>query len=175
MSTETIQVNGTTTPDNWALAAGASKQAAVNAPDDDAGSYISSGVTINTEQGFTLSPAALVVGDTITQIDIVARGRRPGGGANANFVVGYRFAIQGGGTETGESGTLTTTTTWTDFSHSATGLSALFGGSLVLYVKNTQSRDAWITSLYCTVTYTPAGATAQPVPTIHQFRLRSNP
>ena len=175
MSTETIQVSGTTSPDNWSLAAGASKQAAVNQPDDDATSYLSSGVTSNTEQHFTLSPAALAIGDTITQIDIYARGRRPGAGANANFVVGYSLALQGGGTATGESGTLTTTNTWTDFSYSDTGLSALFGGSLTLYVKNTQARDAWITTLYCTITYTPGGATAQPVRTIHQFRLRGNP
>jgi len=172
MSTETIQTNGTTTPNDWSLAAGASKQAAVNQPDDDAASYISSGTTINTEQWFSLSPAALALGDTITQIDITARGRRPGAGSNANFVVGYRFDLQGGGSATGESGTLVTTATWTDFSYSATSLSALFGGSLALYAKNTQGRDAWITTLYCTVTYTPAGTTAQSVRTMHQFRLR---
>ncbi len=171
MSIETIQANGTSSPDDWTLAAGASKPAAVNQPDDDAASYVSSGMITNTEQQFTLSPAALAVGDTVTQIDIVARGRRPGASSNANFVVGYQFALQGGGNQTGESGTHSTTATWTDFSYSATGLSALFGGSLVLYVKNTQARDAWITTLYCTITYTPGGG-GQPARTVHQFRLR---
>ena len=171
MSTEILQVSGTTSPNDWALAAGASKEAAVNTPDDDATSYISSGATINTSQTFTLSPAALAVGDTVSQIDIVARGRRPGAGSNANFVVGYAFAIQGGGNQTGESGTLTTTATWTDFSYGDSGLSAVFGGSLTLYVRNTQARDAWITTLYCTITYTPAGG-GQPVRTMHQFKLR---
>jgi hypothetical protein len=171
MSTETIQSTGTTAPNDWTLAAGASKPAAVNQPDDDASSYISSGTTINLVQTFTLSPAALAVGDTVTQIDIVARGRRPGTGSNANFVVGYSFAVQGGGTTNGESGTLTTTANWTDFSYSVSGLSFVFGGSLQLYVKNTQARDAWITTLYCTITYTPAGG--QPPRTAHQFALRS--
>lgn len=171
MSTEILQVSGTIAPSDWALAVGASKQAAVNQPDDDASSYISSGATANTTQTFTLSPAVLAVGDTITQIDIVARGRRPGAGSNANFVTGYSFALQGGGTQGGESGTLTTTATWTDFNYSDSGLSAVFGGNLTLYVKNTQARDAWITTLYCTITYTPAGG-SQPARTMHQFKLR---
>ncbi len=172
MSTETIQVSGTTTPNDWSLAAGASKAAAVNQPDDDVTSSINSGTTINTTQTFTLSPAALAGGDTVTQIDIVARGRRPGAGSNANFVVGYAFALQGGGAVTGESGPFTTTATWTDFTYSEGGLSAVFGGSLTLYVKNTQAREVWITTLYCTVTYTPAGGAGQPARTMHQFKLR---
>ena len=77
MATTTAEVNGTTSPDNWTLAAGASKQAAVNSPDDDAASYIDSSNTSGTIQTFTVTPA-LNQGDTITQIDITVRAKRGG-------------------------------------------------------------------------------------------------
>lgn len=173
MATETIQAAGTTTPNDWTLIAGASKQAAVNQPDDDATTYISSGTTTNTIQWFTLTPTTLANGDTVSQVDVYVRARRPGAGSNAAFVVGYAFDISGGGATTGESTTYTSTATWTDFGpFSDTGLSIVFGGNLTLYVKNTQAREAWVTTLYAIITYTAGGGSAQPPRTMHQFRLR---
>ena len=57
MAVITAEVNGTTTPDDWTLAAGVSKQAAVNSPDDDTASYIDSTNTSGTIQTFTVAPA----------------------------------------------------------------------------------------------------------------------
>lgn len=172
MSTETVQATGTTTPNNWTLGAGASKQAAVNTPDDDATSYVNSGATINTVQTFTLSPAALTAGDTVTQMAVNVRYKR-GGASNVDFVAGYSFTPSGGGTQTGESGTLTGTTSWQSSTYTHSGLSVVWGSGLTLYCKNTQARDCQISTLDVTITYTAgSGGGTQPPRTMHQFRLR---
>ena len=77
MAVTTAEVNGTTTPNDWILSTGVSKESAVNSPDDDATSYIDSSNTSGTIQTFTVTPA-LNQGDTITQIDITARAKRGG-------------------------------------------------------------------------------------------------
>ena len=167
MTTITVQMAGTTSPDNWELVAGASKQAAVNQPDDDTTSYIRSGTTIDTHQTFTCSPA-LVAGDTITAITIYARCRR-GGASDANFRVGYAFTPSGGGSQTAESAGLTGTTNFADFNFSATGLSAVWGSGLTFWIRNTQARQVHCTTLYAEIVYTPA-PTGDGQPTVARTR-----
>ncbi|MEZ4541961.1 MAG: hypothetical protein R3C43_18460 [Chloroflexota bacterium] len=174
MSTTTTQVNGTTTPNDWTLSAGASKQVAVNQPDDDDTTYIDSGSSSNTVQTFTLSPS-LSTGDTITEIVIHARVKRTGG-SNANHVFGYSFTPQGGGTQTSESGNNTATNTWADESYAHSGLSVLWGSDLTIYIKNTQARPMALTTFYVVITYTPGGGgSTQPPRTMHQMQMRINP
>ena len=153
MATTTAEVNGTTTPNDWTLTAGVSKQAAVSSPDDDAASYIDSSNTSGTVQAFTVTPA-LNQGDTIAQIDINVRAKR-GGTLDANYVVGYSFTPQGGGTQSGQSATLTAGTNWTSPTFTDTGLSVPWGSNLAINVRNTQGRRVLVTTLTITITYTP--------------------
>ncbi len=170
MATITPTPTGVTSPDNWALTAGASKAAAVAAPDDDDTSYLSSGATTNTIQTFTFSPG-LFTGDTVTQFAITVRTNRSSN--NVNFVVGYSFDKDGGGTQSGESGTLVAVAGWNNDTYTHSGLSAVWGSNLTVYIKNTQNRDMKLTTLTVTITYTPGGGgSTQPVRTMHQFRLR---
>ena len=153
MAVTTAEVNGTTTPDDWTLAAGASKQAAVTSPDDDTASYIDSTNTSGTIQTFTVAPA-LNQGDTITQIDINIRAKR-GGTLDANYVIGYSFTPQGGGTQSGQSSTFTANTNWNSNTFTDPALSALWGSNLTVNVRNTQGRRVLVTTLNLTITYTP--------------------
>jgi hypothetical protein len=172
MATETVQASGTTTPNNWTLGAGASKQAAVNAPDDDDTSYVNSGTTINTVQTFTCSPSSIQVGDTITQIDINIRYIRDHI-SNVTFVVGYSFTPNGGGTQTNESTAFTATTSYQSSTYSDTGLSVVWGSGLTIYAKNTQARNLRISTLEIVLTYTPGGGgSSQTTRSMHQFRQR---
>lgn len=162
MATTTLSPDGVTTPDDWTLAVGASKVAAVASPDDDATSYINSGTTINTVQTFTVTPTGIAVGDTITQIDITHRHRRNFSGSNVNHVTGYSFTPQGGGTQSGESGTFVSGG-WTTDTYTHAGLSVLWGSGLILYIKNTQARDMYLSTISVTITYTPGAVSGQPM------------
>ena len=161
MATTTAAASGVTAPDDWTLTAGASKVVAVAQPDDDATSYISSGATINTVQTFTVTPS-LSTGDTVTQIDIDIRAKR-GGASNGAFVVGYAFTPNGGGSQTGTSGTLTSLVGWGDFAYQHAGLSAVWGSGLTIFCQNTQARDVQISTMDITITYTPGATTSIPV------------
>ena len=172
MATLTAQVAATTTPSDWNLAAGASKVAAVTQPDDDLTTYLNSTTTNNTVQTFTVTPA-LSVGDTITQIVLTARLSRDT--QNTNVTIGYSFTPNGGGTQTGTSGTIQAVNTWTDYTYTHSGLSVVWGSAMTIFIQNTQARDARITSFYVTITYTPAaGGSGQPPRTLHQVRMRIN-
>lgn len=161
MATTTASPDGTTSPDNWTLAAGASKVAAVALPDDDITTYLNSTTTINTVQTFTVSPA-LTVGDTITEITLTARLSRDT--QNTNVTIGYSFTPNGGGTQTGTSGTIQATVTWTDYTYTHSGLSVVWGSAMTIFIQNIQARDARLTSFYVTITYTPgAGGGGQPM------------
>ena len=155
MATTTAQANGTAAPDNWTLVAGASKHAAVNAPDDDATSYVDSDNVTNTQQRWTYSPS-LTTGDTITAVQINARYRR-GGASDANFTLTYAFTINGGGTQTGTSGTITSATAWQSGNYTHSGLSAVWGSGFYVQAQNTQARKVHISTLEVVITYT-AGA-----------------
>lgn len=160
MATLTVVASGTTSPDNWNLIAGASKVAAIATPDDDNTSYISSTTTDENVQTFTCSPS-LPSGATISQIAIRVRARR-GGASNASFVVGYSFTPQGGGTQSGESGGYTSTSSWADFTYTHSGLSVNWGSGFTFYLRNTQTRLVYVTSVEVEFTYTavviaPAG------------------
>ena len=153
MAVTTAEVNGTTTPNDWILSTGVSKESAVNLPDDDATSYIDSSNTSGTIQTFTVTPA-LNQGDTITQIEITARAKR-GGTLDANYVVGYSFTPQGGGTQSGQSTAFTAATNWNSSTFTHSGLSVLWGSDLTVNVRNTQGRRVFVTTLNITITYTP--------------------
>ena len=153
MAVTPAEVTGTTTPNDWTLPAGVSKQAAVNSPDDDAASYIDSSNTSGTVQTFTVEPP-LKQGDTITQIDIDVRAKR-GGTLDANYVVGYSFTPQGGGTQSGQSGTFTASTNWNSNTFTDPDLSVPWGSNLTVNVRNTQGRRVLVTTLTLTITYTP--------------------
>ncbi|MBX7250682.1 MAG: hypothetical protein K1X50_01780 [Candidatus Promineofilum sp.] len=153
MATTSAEVNGTTTPNDWTLAAGVSKQAAVSSPDDDATSYIDSSNTSGTVQTFTVTPP-LNQGDTITQIDINVRAKR-GGTLDANYVVGYSFTPQAGGTQSGQSATFTAATNWNSSTFTHADLSVPWGNNLTVNVRNTQGRRVLVTTLNLTITYTP--------------------
>ena len=77
MAVTTAEVNGTTTPNDWILSTGVSKESAVNSPDDDATSYIDSSNTSGTIQTFTVTPA-LNQGEPLTQIGRTAPPQRGG-------------------------------------------------------------------------------------------------
>ena len=168
MTTITVAAAGVTTPDDWVLAAGASKVAAVASPADDDTSYIRSSPTIDTYQYFTCLPA-MVTGDTITQIALIARIKR-GGASDANSRIGYAFTPNGGGSQTSESTGLTATTNYADVSYTHSGLSVVWGSGLVLWIRNTQARQVYCTMLYAEITYTPA-ATGDGQPTVARLRL----
>ena len=154
MATTTAQASGTTAPDNWTLSAGASKAAAVAAPNDDATSYVDSLNTINTQQRWTYSPS-LMSGDTITQIAINVRYKR-GGTSDANFTLTYGFTPNGGGSQTGTSGTFTSTSTWQSGTATFSGLSVVWGSGFYVQAENTQGRRVQISTLEVVITYTAA-------------------
>ena len=166
MATEVCAMAATGTPNSWNLGAGASKVVAVAAPDDDDTTYINSGTVDETEQRFTVSPSAIQVGDTITQIDIAARNLRDHG-SNPLFVLGYSFTPNGGGTQTGESTDITSTLTDT-YTHS--GLSVVWGSSLVVWIRNTLARNMRCSTLQITLTYTPA-AGGMPVKAMYYAQM----
>lgn len=153
MATATIQATGVGSTSNWTLAAGASKQVAVNSPDDDLTSYVNSGTTINRVQQFTGNTTGIPIGSLVTQVDVVYRVMR-GGASNATFTVGYVFNTDSG-TQTGTSGSLTSTASWTGGTYSHSGLSAYWNGTLIWNIQNTQARDVRCSTLYVTITYTP--------------------
>ena len=156
MATITVAASGTTTPDDWTLSAGGSKVLAVAQPDDDATSYLASGTTSSTYQWFTCSPG-LGAGDTITEIVLRIRARR-GGANDCNVAIGYSFTPDGGGTQAAESGNLLTVTAWGDFSFTSSGLSVVWGSGFRLSIRNTQARNAHLTTFYAEITYTAAAA-----------------
>ena len=172
MAVAYVEATGVTTPDNFSLAAGASKPLAVNSPDDEATSYIASSTTLNTYQYLTASPG-LSPGDLITQIEAVIRARR-GGANDVTLRVGYAFTPQGGGSQTSESaaGAMTAVTNWTTFTFTHSGLSVPWGSDLQFWVRNTQGRILHVTTFYLVITYTPA-ATVAAGPLVNAPRLKS--
>lgn len=169
MATEVCAMAATGTPNSWNLGAGASKVVAVAAPDDDDTTYINSGTVDETEQRFTVSPSAIQVGDTITQIDIAARNLRDHG-SNPLFVLGYSFTPNGGGTQTGESTDITSTLTWKTDTYTHSGLSVVWGSSLVVWIRNTLARNMRCSTLQITLTYTPA-AGGMPVKAMYYAQM----
>ncbi len=167
MATETCQVAATGTPNNWTLGAGASKVAAVTAPDDDDTTYIYSGTVSGTEQRFTVSPSVIPTGAIISQIDIAARNLRDHG-SNPTFVLGYSFTPNGGGTQTAESTDITSTLTWKTDTYTHSGLSVPWGSGLVIWARITLGRNMRLSTLQITLTYT-AGI---PVQAMYYARMR---
>lgn len=169
MATETVAAGGLGSPDDWSLAAGATKMAAVALPDDDGTSYITSTTTINTRQVFTCTPSVITTGSTITQVDVKARGVR-GGANNVDFYMGYSFTPNGGGSQSGTSGTLTAVSAQTDFTYTHSGLSVAWGSALTIWIENLQAFNMRCTTFYVVLTYTPGGGL--PLKTVYYARLR---
>lgn len=159
MAVVTLPMAATTTPDDWAVLAGTDKVSAVAAPDDGGTTAIRSPASANTEQWYTVSPA-FASGSTITEIAVRTRAAR--NASDANFVSGYTFTPQGGGTQSGTSGTFTAVGAYADYTYTHSGLSVLWGSDFKVWVKNTTTNRVIVTTLEVTITYTPAvGVTKQ--------------
>lgn len=170
MATLTVQATGVGATDDWILAAGASKAAAVNSPDDDDTSYISRAASQATQE-FTGNTSSIPAGSTITQVEVFYRLRRDGAN-NVNFDVGYAFTPQGGGSQSAF-GSSAAASSYASGSFQDTGLNVLWGSDFVFFVRNTQNRAIACTTLYAVITYTPPAAAGKPTHAMHYFRLRS--
>lgn len=138
------------------------KVAAVAAPDDDITTYVSSGTTAGQIQQFTGNISSIPLNSIVTQVQIYYRHRR-GGISDADFFVGYTA-----GSNLGNSGTITSTSSWAGATWSHTGLSFLWPGSFVFYVQNTQARNVLISTLYAVISYYEPLT----IKTMHYARLR---
>jgi hypothetical protein len=155
--TENLAISAASTPNNWALTAGATKQAAVAAPNDDATSYLSSSATINTQQQFAITDTAIPAGAVISEVATTHRAKRNGAN-NANHSL---TLILGGNTTVGTTRAAPSTfTTWTETLARPGGGSWSTSdiNSLEVRAENLQARDVQLTTLYITVTYTLPGA-----------------
>ena len=79
MPTATINVAAVTAPDQWALGAGTDKVQAVNTPNDEDSSYISSSAIGQIEQYSLLAAPATPPGSTITDLRTVIRAKKTAG------------------------------------------------------------------------------------------------
>jgi hypothetical protein len=156
VATETLVCDAVGSTDNWSLAAGSTKVAAV-ATDDGDTSRIESGTTSGTIQQFTLAnPANIASGDTINSVTLYAVCKR-GGTPPGNYTVS---AVLGANTTDG-----TSRTSGASYAETSETFSARPGGgawtltdvnNLVLQIRNTQTRNILATQLYAVVDYTVA-------------------
>jgi hypothetical protein len=160
MTTTTAQPTGTTTPDDWntALVGAATKHEACRTPDDDETSYIDGPSTAGVIQTFTATPSGIAIGDTVTQVQVIARWRQPA--ANPpSCRVGYSFDIGGGGTQSGTSSTFSGIgTAYQTDTYTHSGLSVAWGGNLTFFAETMLNRRPRMTSLTAVITYTPAAS-----------------
>lgn len=171
MATTTAQPTGTASPDDWpTLVGAATKYEACQSPDDDVTSYVSSSATINQIQTFTGTPPTIATGDTVTQVVLTIRAIR-GAAGTTNLRIGYAFNIDGGGTQSGLSGSLTTTDgSWATLTYTHSGLSAAWGGGLSWYVETLNARLTRASTFTVELTYTPAGGK----PAIYYAMMQAN-
>jgi len=161
VATETLVCDAVGTTDNWTLAAGSTKVAAV-ATDDGDTSRIESGTTSDTIQQFTLAnPTAIASGDTINSVTLYAVCKR-GGTPPGNYTVS---AVLGGNTSDG-----TSRTSGASYAATSETFTTKPGGgawtltdvnNLVLQIRNTQTRNILATQLYAVVDYTVASVSAE--------------
>ena len=154
MTTITIDAEEVGTLDEWTLVAGATKPQAVWLPDDANTTYLRCTTTSGLTQAFISTPA-IPVGSVVSEITVTARVKR-GDASDANFVVGYSFNKNGGGTQSGESGTLVATGTFGNKTYTDTGLSAPWSSGIEFYIRNTQTRRIELTTFFIDITYTVA-------------------
>jgi hypothetical protein len=154
MPTATIQVAVVTSPDQWALVAGANKVVAVNQPNDDATSYIQANSAI--AEQYSLAVPTIPTDSAINSVSTYARLRSTDG--LRTFAVDL---ILGASTTTGS--TRTPGTSWTDFTDA---LARPGGGSwgladfatLEVKLRQVSSGSGKLqdcTSLWLVVDYTP--------------------
>jgi hypothetical protein len=161
VATETLVCDAVGSTDNWSLAAGSTKVAAVATNDGDT-SRIESGTTSNTIQQFTLAnPTAIASGDTINSVTLYAVCKR-GGTPPGDYTVS---AVLGGNTSDG-----TSRTSGASYAETSETFTTKPGGgawtltdvnNLVLQIRNTQTRNILATQLYAVVDYTVASVSAE--------------
>ena len=147
-------------PNNWTLAAGATKQVAVAPPNDDIITYITSTPTNNTQQQFVMTdPVSIGAGDTINSVSVITRMHR-GGSNNVSFLMTY---VVGANTSPG-AGANIGTTTWTDFTET---IGRPTGGSwtltdlnnLEVRMQNTQGFQLQCSTLTVSIDYSTTTTT----------------
>jgi hypothetical protein len=152
---ETLACSAASSPNGWTLTAGATKQAAVALPGDDATTYISSTGTANTQQQFALADtsSSMKSQDVITGVTVFSRGRR-GGGTNTDYTV---TLVLGANTTVGPAHNAVS-----GFGDFSTGILARPGGgnwtkadldALEIRIQNVQSRVVDVTTLYLKAQY----------------------
>lgn len=154
MPTATIQVAAVTSPDQWTLGAGADKVVAVNGPDDDDTSYISTSSPSRGEQ-YSIAAAAIPANSTINSVSVTSRVKKAGATTTKYFVRLYLGATYTGGTPQ----FLTTNyATWTEiFSRPGGGSWSQADLSSIQVHLNSMTGTAQrrCTSLWVIVDYTP--------------------
>ena len=158
MATVTAEASAVASGD-WTLDAGSDDVTAVNygGSHDDDTSKIQSLNVIGSYQEYDCSVGGLANGDTVTQVDVVARCKRALA-TDANFTIGYSFTKSPSGTQSGTSAAQTSTSAWTTFTYTDSGLSVLYGSQFRLKITTTQARYVECSTLYAVITYTPAGS-----------------
>jgi hypothetical protein len=159
MATVIAQPTGLGTTDEWgSLTGAATKYEACQTPDDDDATYIISDALSGDKQVFTCAaPSGITTGDTVTQIRVIARWRQNGTNQPSGKL-GYVFDIDGGGTQTGTSSTISgIDLSYQDDIYTHSGLSAAWGGGLEFWAENALHRRIRMTSLTVEITYTAAG------------------
>ncbi len=157
MATFTVEVASKNAGD-WTLDAGSDVVSAVQygGSHDDDTSKIQSLNAIGSYQEYNVTmtggPSA---GDTITQVAVTARVKRALS-SDANYSVSYSFTKSPSGTQSGTSPTQTSTSSWTTYTYTDSGLSAVYGSGFKLKITAEQARYLECSTLYAVVTYTPA-------------------
>lgn len=151
----TLQADATSTPDNWTLEAGANKVAAVNAPDDDATSYVSSTGTSGTTQRYSVANHSIPSGATINFVRLRSRCMK-GQSAAGTFIMS---AVLSGNVSDGA-----TKTSGTGYSDFTDDFAARPGGgswtlddinNLEIQIRNAQTRAIFCTTFEVIVDYAP--------------------
>jgi hypothetical protein len=156
MATETLVLSSVGTPDGWILAAGSSKVAACQTPDDDLSSYIRSTTTTGNNQRFVLSDSVNIrARDTINHVTVRIRHRRagaPAGNIRSFLAIGSDI-INGALVTTGASW-LDQTVQYND-APGSTGWTLEQVNALEVGIVNGQNRDVYCTTIEVVVNYTP--------------------
>jgi len=145
MATLTLVATNVGARDTWTLTAGSTKPLAVNSPDDDDTSYITSpGIDY---QDFT-GDTSVLSGATISSVVITAdikRNSTPAG----EFTIGYSFTPDGGGDQSGSTGPTASGSAYVNYTHSDTGLSVDWGSGFVFWIQgNHATRTIRCSTLY---------------------------
>jgi len=155
--TEQRECSAVTSPDQWALGAGADKVTAVNTPDDDATSFIVDSNVDEVEQ-YSLTASAIPAGSTINSVTVYSRQQSFGSG-----LIRQGLAL---GLNTSETGDISFGNPYSTASNALTrpgggAWSQADMASLEVYVKcRTSATNCRVTTLSVVIDYTPPAAAA---------------